>query len=234
MPDLRNDPHRVCAADVAGRWSFCDDGWLASLALEPDGQNSHTEIKGLLHSERFDDDYVVTGRVGVRGRRSVELTVHDYNWLERQVFSGYLTTVGERTISGFSVWQGTPYGFFASRAARILLGKYREGPATAADFAGRWTAEADGLTAKVTIAAAADSESFIGTGVLRSGTAFRINGDPIAGIPHGAALTFTYEDGTVREGLGYLASVPKGVVCGWTVRPGEQSDQWGLVMVRSS
>lgn len=244
MPDYENVPHRVCAADVAGRWSFCDDGWLASLTLEPGGQGSPTEVTGILHSERFDDDYVVTGRVGVGGRRAVELTIHDYNWLDRQVFSGYLTTAGERSISGASLWQGTPYGFFASRAARILLGTYRDGPATASDFAGRWSAEVDGLAATVTIAAAADGESFSGTGALGPDrTPFRIDGHSIAGIPHGATLTFTHEDGTVREGPGYLASRPKGVVCGWTARPSDQSDrsdqsdqsdQWGLVMVRSS
>ena len=175
---------RAPAADVAGRWSFCDDGWVGSLILRSDGD----ELAGTLHSDRFDETYEVSGRVGGESPGAVALTIHDYNWLDRQEYLGYLMSHGGRCFAGTTDWRGTPYGFFATRSSRLLIGRYREGPATVEDFAGQWVADLDGQSATVTLATT-DDGIFVGHAVVHTdGSSFTLTGRQMDDVPHGATV----------------------------------------------
>jgi hypothetical protein len=82
-------PAEIRREDFARRWYFSDDGWLGTLAAG-DGQ----QLTGTFASDRFGEDYQVTGQAGVAGPHSVRLAIHDFNWMPEQHYEGHLSTAG--------------------------------------------------------------------------------------------------------------------------------------------
>jgi hypothetical protein len=205
-------PVQVTPADFVGRWSFCDDGWPGSLTLQHTGGE---DLSGIYFSERFDDDFRVTGRVADGNPHAVELIVHEFNWLPEQRYSGYLLTRSRNAIAGRTQWKDQPFGFFATRAARQPLGLYRPGIAQGDDFAGSWTAYLDGETATVVLAADADAAVLRGSCTVGA-DGYDVIGTHGAEVPYDIALTMRTRSGgdIVAELSGHLMSRPKNAISG--------------------
>jgi hypothetical protein len=207
-------PVQIQPAELAGRWFFCDDGWLGKLTLSAD---LNRQLAGSFYSERFGEDYRVTGQVGADGPSAVELLFHDFNWLPYQRFAGYLLTRGRNALSGHSMWQETPFGFFATRSARELLGTYRAGMAKASDFAGSWTVSLDGERATMDLEHDEPTGALHGSCTMRAvGERWDVVGRPDARVPHAASLSMSRPgiDQPVVEMMGYLMSRPKNAISG--------------------
>lgn len=220
-PDVRSE-------DFAGRWYLCDDGWLGTLtlALTAPGTN---ELSGTFASERFEEEFRVTGRAGTTHPHAVEFTIHDFNWLPEQCYQGLLLTRTQRTIAGHSMWKDAPFGFFATRGTRPSLGSYRAGAVRGEDFAGGWTAYLDGELATITLEYERDSGLLRGTCTGELGT-YRVSGRPDESVPHRVSLGLFADDGpAVADLSGYLMSRPKNAVSGTMSVAGLDL---GLVMIR--
>ncbi|MBF6221747.1 hypothetical protein IU479_26990 [Nocardia abscessus] len=206
-------PEDVSTRDFAGRWFFCDDGWFGTLTLATVGDH---DLSGTFSSDRFDEDFRVTARVGMPGEpHAIQLDIHDFNWMPAQHYVGRIFTRSRGMIAGSSEWQNIPFGFFASRATRPPLGTYRAGVVRGEDFAGSWTAYLDGEPA--TIALEFDPESATLRGSCTSGpTAYEVIGNPGGTASHEISLSlYAPDDGTVAATLsGYLMSRPKNAICG--------------------
>jgi hypothetical protein len=217
---------RIRTEDFAGRWFACDDGWLGTLTLAVDGEQS---LSGTFASERFHEDYRVTALSGVAGPHAVRFTIHDFNWLPEQHYEGHLFTGSRGAMAGNSLWKGVPFGFFATRTTRPALGTYRSGLARGEDFAGSWTAYLDGELATIVL----DFDSPSGT--LRgscTGTSDRydVTGRWVDAAPHGVSLTVRAADGkVVAELSGYLMSRPKNAISGTMTVAGTNL---GFIMIR--
>lgn len=220
-------PMEIEAGSFAGRWYLCDDGWLGTLTLAAEGEH---DLTGTFSSERFGEDYEVTGRAGESAPHAFRFTIHDFNWLPEQHYEGHLLTRGRGMLAGRTVWRDEPFGFFATRATRPQLGAYRAGAARGEDFAGGWTAYLDGERA--TVALEYDKES----GLLRGSCTGAFGAYDAIGRPGGAApyelslrLTDPGDGASVAELSGYLMSRPKNAVSGTMSAGGVHL---GFVMVR--
>jgi len=214
----------ISPADFAGRWYFCDDGWLGTLTLAlTDGP----ALTGTFASERFGEEYRVTARAAELPH-AIELVIHDYNWLPEQRYAGRLMTRSRSAIAGSSLWQDTPFGFFATRAS-YPLGRYRPGVVRGEDFVGSWTAYLDGELATVVLSFDPDSGTLHGSCTVGSDR-FEVAGRPGGTVPHEVALTVrTGTDGEVAHLSGYLMSRPKNAVSGVLTVAGTRL---GFIMIR--
>jgi len=137
---FRPDVTIVRPEDFAGRYSFYDDGWTGRLLLEHDGDG---RLWGTYHSDRDDRDYRASSSVGPPPHR-IELIIHEFNWMDQQVYTGHLFSQGKGAFAGSSVWQGKPFGFFARRATPLPLSAYRAGRAEPQDLLGGYGVRIDG------------------------------------------------------------------------------------------
>jgi hypothetical protein len=204
-------PVDVTAAEFAGRWSFCDDGWIGTLTLTHAGGQ---DLAGTYHSERFDEDFRVTGSVGGSDPQAVELIVHEFNWLPEQHYSGHLLTRSRNAIAGRTQWKDQRFGFFATRSARQPLGTYRSGVARSIDFAGSWTAYLDGEPATVVLAADVDAGVLHGSCTVGADV-YDVVGTCGATVAYDVALTIRTGSGDAIASLsGHLMSRPKNAISG--------------------
>lgn len=217
----------VTAEQFAGRWFFSDDGWLGTLTLAADGELALT---GTFAAQRFDADFEVTGEVTDPAAHAVHLVIHDYNWMPEQHYTGLLTR-GRTMLAGHSEWQGTPFGFFATRSTRQLLGTYRQGNVRGADFAGSWNVHLDGEPATMVLRHDAADGLLHGTYTSRaSGGELRVTGRAGGAAPHCVHLTLsTPGGGEVGELSGNLMSRPKNAISGVASSAGTAC---GFVMIR--
>ncbi len=219
----------ITARQLAGRWFFCDDGWLGSLTLSPSGEDSFT---GTYSAERFAADYEVTGQVTDPRQQTVEMVIHDYNWMPEQRYVGHVMTRGRTMIAGYSLWQGTPFGFFATRSTSQLLGTYRPGGARGSDFAGSWNVYLDGEPATMVLRFDAQKGLLRGTYSSRALAAdYRVIGQPGGAAPHSVRLELLPPDSDeiAAELSGNLMSRPKNAISGSAML---SEAAYGFVMIR--
>jgi hypothetical protein len=219
-------PAAIRTEDFAGRWYFCDDGWLGTLTLAAgDGR----QLVGSFASDRFGEDYRVTGQVGVAGAHSIRFAIHDFNWMAEQQYEGHLFTRTRGAIAGRSLWKDVPFGFFATRGTRPPLGTYRAGAVLGGDFAGAWTTYLDGELATIFLEFDPTSGMLSGS-CTDSSSRYEVAGRPGGTAPHGLSLTLRSPDGRVMAELsGYLMSRPKNAVSGTMTVAGADV---GFVMIR--
>jgi hypothetical protein len=224
-------PGEISARDFAGRWYFCDDGWLGTLTLEVTREcDIAGTITGTFSSERFGADFRVTARAGVPRPHAIEFVIHDFNWMPEQRYEGHLFTRSRGAIAGSSRWKDVPFGFFATRAVRSPLGTYRAGVARGEDFAGSWSAYLDGD--KATIVLDLDGPSGTLHGSCTAGSyEYDVVGRAGGAAPHLVALTLRGPGGgqVVAELAGYLSSRPKNAISGTMTVAGTS---YGFLMTR--
>jgi hypothetical protein len=219
----------VPAKQLAGRWFFCDDGWLGTLTLAASGEQSFT---GTFAAERFGDDFAVSGQLNSPDPHSLDMVFHDYNWMPEQRYVGHVMTQGRSMIAGYSLWQGMPFGFFATRSAKQLLGTYRPGAVRGSDFAGSWNAYLDGEPATVVLGYNAADGQLRGTYSSRTLAAdYLVVGRPGGAAPHSVSLRLLPPDSNevAAELSGNLMSRPKNAISGSAVAAGST---YGVVMIR--
>jgi hypothetical protein len=218
----------ISTPDFAGRWYFCDDGWLGTLNLKTTGEH---DLVGTFTSNRFDEDYRVTAHAGLAEEpHTILFDIHDFNWMPVQHYAGHLFTRTRGMISGSSRWEDQPFGFFATRSLRPPLGTYRAGPVCGEDFAGSWTAHLDGEPATVVLRF--DPEFGVLRGSCKSEAGdYDVTGKLDGEVPHQISLTLRAVDGglVVATLAGYLMSRPKNAISGAMSIAGVRL---GFVMVR--
>lgn len=218
-PEIRTE-------EFAGRWYVCDDGWLGTLVLAVAGGR---QLTGTFTSDRFGEDFRVTGEAGTAGPHAIHVTIHDFNWMPEQHYEGYLFTRSRRAIAGSSVWRDVPFGFFGTRATRPALGTYRAGVVRGNDFAGSWTAYLDGEPATIVLDFEGEFGSLRGSCSVGS-ERYEVTGRPGGPVPHGLSLKMHSADGqVVAELSGYLMSRPKNAISGTMTVAGTNL---GFMMIR--
>jgi hypothetical protein len=210
-PDLS----AVKPSSFAGRWAFYDDGWLGTLTLHSEAGQ---ELSGTCYSERFGQEYRVTGSVSGSLPHKVEIVIHDYNWLDRQVYEGYLLTHGRNAITGRTTWRGEPFGFVARRTTTLTLGSFGSGPVRPADFAGGWTLYLDGQRATLELTHDPAADLLRGQCTGQAVGSLQVTGQAGTDVGHGTRLVLHPEGEPAAEELvlsGYLFSRPKNAIAGW-------------------
>lgn len=140
-------------ADFAGAYSFYHDGWRGWLILSHDEDR---RLTGTYQGEPPRGRYAVTAEVDADVPHRVAISIHDFNWMDRQVFDGFLLRAGKKALAGRSLWAGnqTHYGFLARKTASLALSEFpgeRE-RVRPADFAGRYSVCDDGRPGLLSLA----------------------------------------------------------------------------------
>lgn len=135
-------------------YSLYHDGWYGSLELwHESGQFLHGRYVDI----RWDRAYSVTAAADSSYSNRIELTIHQFNQLPKQVFQGFLGGPGRDAFAGTTWWHDQPFGFFARRGGFLHLTDYGDGTerVTPSDFIGSYTVwHEEGLgTLKFTAAA---------------------------------------------------------------------------------
>lgn len=203
-------------ADLAGAYTFYHDGWRGWLRLVPDGERG---FRGSYHDDRSHKDYQVTATVDVALPHRLELSIVDFNWMECQIFTGFVFRATRNGIAGWTVWGGDQktYGFLARKTASLILSKFarEEEPVQPKDFGGRYSVYEDGRHGVMTLIP--DAEPIL-RGTYRqdgSGRALVVHAriDPV--IAHQIELVVDGPPGDARVFHGYLFSRPKNAIAGW-------------------
>src|SRR5690348_3624304 len=100
-PWFAPDPGRIRPEDFAGRFSMFDDGWTGRLVLRHEQGRA---LSGTFWSYRFEDVFRVTADVDAAEPHRIEFVIHNFNWMERQTYSGWLLTQSRDALAGTSVW----------------------------------------------------------------------------------------------------------------------------------
>lgn len=140
--------NRVVPRDFAGRYAFYDDGWPGALTLFYERVGG---LRAAYHSYRYASDYEVTAVVDDHHPHQITITIHEFNEMGRQVFTGYLFTRSKNVIVGWTEWKGTPFGFLARKARPRLLNSPMTGQVQPKDFEGRYSFYCDGDSATLTL-----------------------------------------------------------------------------------
>src|SRR5579871_4575653 len=110
------------AASYAGTWRFYDDGWPGRLTLTPLVDN---RLEGTFYSDRFRAEYLATAIVSDDDPRRLTITLHEYNWLDKQNYFGFILSSDLDTIAGYSYWRSERYGFIAFQERSVIPGNFR-------------------------------------------------------------------------------------------------------------
>lgn len=132
-------PQKVLAAgvgDLSGFWTMVHDDWRGTLQINPSDQLRYARDGSCTYRYYAIDGWYTRGdgvRRWMRGtfggrdtnRRDgapcpqtahlIRFTVDFGNGGPAQPFEGYLFTRQGRTMSGYTWWQGTPFGWFATK-----------------------------------------------------------------------------------------------------------------------
>lgn len=205
----------ITTLSFAGRWRFYDDGWPGLLSLEIQAED---RLTGTFYSDRFRVEYSVTATVSRDAPHAIRLSFHNYNWLPRQDYFGFLFTVGKNTIAGYSYWRSERYGFVAFRHPAPIPGNFRPGPVDFTDFLGDWRLNLDGDVSDVEFTYDRKTGVLAGRSV-REGAPPRRLSCKLASGPVGHAIhLITSGQGTLDPPEvslhGYLFTRPKGTVAG--------------------
>lgn len=221
-PDLQ-----ISAATFAGRWFFCDDGWLGTLTLRHD---HGPRLSGTFFSERFDQSYDVAAQIPSADPYAIDLVIREFNWQPEQHYSGRLLTRTRNAMAGRSIWQGEPFGFFATRAGREPLGTFRSGVVRGEDFAGSWTAYLDGEPATIKLEFDAAAGNLLGSCTVGD-LDYQMLGRPGGAVAHAVALQISSSagGGVVADLAGLLMTRPKNAISGMMTMTG---GTFGFIMIR--
>ncbi|MEU0947238.1 hypothetical protein ABZ379_31635 [Streptomyces canus] len=199
-------------ADFIGQYAFCHDGWPGTLTLEMQGGRN---LRGTYRDERLAQTFVVIGKVDSAVRNKVTLTIRDFNWLDEQVFIGYLFSRSREAMAGTTLWRDEPFGFLATKAPALTPEVFRSGGVQPDDFAGCYDLVHDGITGSVELE---HTEGRLLSGRLDStelGRELAVHGEVDAAVPHQVSLRL---GGDLRLAAvrftGYLFSRPKNTVAG--------------------
>lgn len=143
----------------AGAWRFYDDGWPGTLSLDVLAGNL---LQGTFYSDRFRAQYRATATVSEEDPYRVNIVFHEYNWLEKQEYSGFILAGEQDTIAGYSYWRSERFGFVAFKGRSPIPGNFRPGPVEPIDFAGDWSLNLDGKITDVELAYDKETETLSG------------------------------------------------------------------------
>lgn len=118
---------------ISGTWDMVHDDWQGTLYIDPPDQRhtavghctysyyvlsgTYTDSNGNVHTVSGTlgglDHYSQTGSACPRSDHMVQLTIRFPGNSQR--FVGYLFTHNERTLAGYTWWQGTTFGWYARK-----------------------------------------------------------------------------------------------------------------------
>jgi hypothetical protein len=217
-------PALVDVADYVGRYAFYDDGWPGMLTL---WRGQGRALDGAYHSYRFGTDHSLTAVVDERHGHHIGLTIHDFNELPGQSFTGYLFTRAYNGIAGSTEWKGEQFGFLARRWWPASLGVSHAGRVRSEDFAGKFSVYCDGEHATLELRVAGTRAL---SGTLREGArgrAFPVAAAVDERVAHKVTMTVHGLHDLVPEAdppviTAFLFSRPRSVMAGWLDWGGEQ------------
>ncbi|GIH26288.1 hypothetical protein Aph01nite_45980 [Acrocarpospora phusangensis] len=201
--------------DFAGQYTWYDDGWLGRLELAED--TGEAQLRGSYFSYRFQTEHVVTADFGGEWPHEIRVRIHDFNGLDAQEFTGYLSPARRNAIAGVTYWRQERYAFFAKKSAPRLLPAFRRGEAEPGDFAGTFAARCDGGPATVVLEHL-DGRRLSGTWAQPGGGSHDVTGEVDADDPLLVRLAIDAPGGPATF-TGSLFSRPKNAVAGWIDTP---------------
>jgi hypothetical protein len=214
-------PAGLQPVDFAGRYSIYDDGWAGTLWLEHRGGR---KLDGTYHGIRFEAYFEVTAEVDERKPHLIELTIHDFNWQDEQLFIGYLFASTKNTITGCTMWREQPYGFVARKSRFLTLASFRSGGVQPYDFAGAYSLYHDGYQATLVLAPG-QARMLRGTYSRRSpAIELPVTAEIREDVPHEIEIRIPGEVvGSAAVGepdasallTGWLFTRPKSAIAGW-------------------
>ncbi len=149
----------IYANFYAGAWRFYDDGWPGTLSLDVLEGNL---LQGTFYSDRFRAQYKATATISDEVPYRINIVFHEYNWLERQEYSGYLLAGELNTMAGYSYWRSERFSFVAFKERSPIPGSFRPGPVEPIDFAGDWALNLDGKITDVELTYDRETETLSG------------------------------------------------------------------------
>lgn len=201
--------------DFAGQYMWHDDGWLGRLELTAAG--GEFPLRGSYFSYRFQSEHEVTAVFGGERPHEIRLSIHDFNGLSAQEFTGYLSAARRNTIAGVTYWRQERYAFFAKKSAPLLLPAFRRGETLPADFAGTFSVRCDGGPATLVLDQV--RERRLGGTWLQAGTEpYGVSGEIDADDPLLVRLDIDVPKGPARF-TGSIFSRPKNALAGWIDTP---------------
>jgi hypothetical protein len=167
----------------------------------------------------------VTAEVGSVAPDSISLSIHQFNWVDRQEFRGFIVGPSRNSIAGSTVWPGDqkPYGFFAKKTAALVLSSFPGSlkPVEPADFKGRYALWVGGDPGLLSLDVGASRE-LVGN-VWRAGAdrGIAVRGQIDPKVAHAFTLAVP-EPGRdqPRTYVGYLFSRTKNATAGWVESEG--------------
>jgi hypothetical protein len=205
-------------ADFAGTYSFYHDGWRGWLVL---AHEAGSRLTGSYRGDPGGGEFTVTAEVKSNLPHCVTIVIHEFNWMVRQEFTGYLFRGSRDAIAGSTYAEGErqSYGFFARRTAALVLGRFPGAgePVRPGDFEGRYAVSDDGTPGLLRLEA--DPDGGLRGDLLAAGSdrALEVRGRVDGKSAHLAELIV--EDPTATSGrklVGYLFTKTKSAIAGWS------------------
>ena len=162
----------------------------------------------------------MTAEVKADPPHGITITIHEFNWMVRQEFDGYLFRASRDGIAGSTYWAGDrqPFGFLARKTASLVLGRFPGAgePVRPEDFGGRYAVFDDGRPGVLSLLP-------ILKGVSGAVSGWRAPTGPRGQRPRrrncgtrGRAGDRGALGGRRRKFVGYLFSKTKNAIAGWT------------------
>jgi hypothetical protein len=223
----------VGPADVAGTYSFYHDGWRGWLVLALD--EGH-RLTGSYRGDPGAGEFAVTAEMKADPPHGVTITIHEFNWMVRQEFDGYLVRASRDAIAGttYSAGDRQTFGFFARKTASLVLGRFPGAgePVRPEDFGGRYAVSDDGRPGVLSLLA--DAEGSVRGSLWTEGSdrAVAVSGRVDRTVAHAIELVID-EPAAIdrRKVVAYLFSKTKNAMAGWTETDGVAA---GIYMTKLS
>ena len=222
MKNFAIEDQEVVPGDFAGKYSFYQDGWHGTLSLN---HREGRELTGDFYADRFDEVYKVTALVDERITYRISIDIYEYNWMDKQSFTGYLFTCTKNAMAGYTEYEypeenrkaRTPFGFFARKTGSLFLKSdfEEESSVEPEDFAGRYSLNYNGWHGTLHLQHVKDKQligSFYDDDQKEKG---RVTAEVDERVRHGVSITI-YEVGETNQMVftGYLFMRPKNVIAG--------------------
>jgi hypothetical protein len=205
-------------ANFAGTYSFYHDGWRGWLVLAHEDER---RLTGSYRGDPGEGEFAVTAEVKSDPPHGVTITIHEFNWMVRQEFNGYMLRESRNGIAGSTVWAGDrqPYGFFARKTASLVLGRFPGAgePVRPEDFGGRYAVSDDGKPGVLSMLVDAQGSVHGSLWTDGSARAIAVSGRVDGTVAHAVELTIgEHAAGDGRRFVGYLFSKTKNAIAGWS------------------
>ena len=121
---------QITSSAVVGTWDMVHDDWPGTLVINPPDQRSCGQSGSCTYCSYVIDGWYTNGSrqtYFVRGtfqgqdknrRTSERCKASDHRisfTINSQTFEGYIFTWGQRTMAGYTWWQGIPFAWFAEK-----------------------------------------------------------------------------------------------------------------------